>query len=205
VVSKIKRHLTYANVMATLALFIALGGSSYAAVRLSANSVGSRQIKRDAVKESEIAKSAVESAEVRNGSLRSVDFARMPLGAKGEKGALGPRGLKGVQGDRGPTGPHGPAGADAATSLMVHLAPAVDVAAGGSTTINAPCNPGERAVGGGVSFQPPEAAQYVQVTGSYPGPNTEGSTPTSWSSSVTNQVANTTSVQFTGYALCISP
>jgi hypothetical protein len=205
VFSRFKRHLTYANVMATVAVFIALGGSSYAAVRLSANSVGSRQIKRDAVKASEIARSAVESAEVRNGSLRSVDFARLPIGAKGEKGTVGPRGLKGVQGDRGATGPRGPAGADAATSLVVHLAPVTDVAAGSSTTIIAHCNPGERAVGGGVSFQPPQAAPFVQVTGSYPDPNTEGSTPTSWNVSVTNQTANTGSVQFTGYALCISP
>jgi hypothetical protein len=205
VVSRIKRHLTFANVVATLALFIALGGSSYAAVRLSANSVGSRQIKRDAVKESEIAKSAVESEEVRNGSLRSVDFARLPVGAKGSPGAVGPRGPKGAQGDRGPTGPRGPAGADAATSLLVHLAPPSDVAAGASTTIIAHCNPGERAISGGVSFQPPEAAPYVQVTGSYPDPNTEGSTPTSWNVSVANQAANTASVQVTAYALCIAP
>lgn len=203
--SRLRRHLTYANVMATVALFIALGGSSYAAVRLSANSVGSRQIKRDAVKESEIAKSAVESEEVRNGSLRAVDFARLPVGARGEKGAVGARGPKGPQGDRGATGARGPAGADAATSLVVRLAPATDVAAGNSTTIIAHCNPGERAVSGGVSFQPPEAAPFVQVTGSYPDPTTDGSTPTSWNVSVANQTANTGSVQFIGSVLCIAP
>ena len=44
-----RRHLTYANVMATVAVFIALGGSSYAAVTLSRNSVGSTQIRKGAV------------------------------------------------------------------------------------------------------------------------------------------------------------
>ena len=37
-------RLSYVNVVATLALFIALGGASYAAVELPANSVGVRQI-----------------------------------------------------------------------------------------------------------------------------------------------------------------
>jgi hypothetical protein len=42
-------RLTYANVVATLALFIALGGASYAAVVLPANSVGPRQLQAGAV------------------------------------------------------------------------------------------------------------------------------------------------------------
>ena len=41
--------MTYANVVATLALFIALGGASYAALKLPKNSVGPRQIKNNAV------------------------------------------------------------------------------------------------------------------------------------------------------------
>lgn len=42
-------HLTYANVVATLALFIALGGASYAAIALPAHSVGPVQLKANAV------------------------------------------------------------------------------------------------------------------------------------------------------------
>jgi len=41
--------LSYSNVVATLALFIALGGGAYAAV-VAKNSVGSKQIKPDSVK-----------------------------------------------------------------------------------------------------------------------------------------------------------
>lgn len=42
-------RLTYANVVATLSLFIALGGASYAAIVLPANSVGPRQLQTGAV------------------------------------------------------------------------------------------------------------------------------------------------------------
>jgi hypothetical protein len=43
------RRLTYANVMSTLAVFIALGGASYAVASLPAHSVGRRQLKAGAV------------------------------------------------------------------------------------------------------------------------------------------------------------
>ena len=46
---QLRRHLSYANVMATLALFVALGGSSYAAIELGRNSVKSRNIAPGAV------------------------------------------------------------------------------------------------------------------------------------------------------------
>jgi len=38
-VSKIRANLTYANVMATIAVFIALGGSSYAAIKVTGRNV----------------------------------------------------------------------------------------------------------------------------------------------------------------------
>ena len=47
--SKVRSRLTYANVMATIAVFIALGGVSYAALRIPARSVGSKQLKFNSV------------------------------------------------------------------------------------------------------------------------------------------------------------
>jgi len=78
-----RRHLTYANVMATIGVFLALGGASYAAIKLPANSVGSKQIKDG----------GVTSADVKNHALKAGDF----------KGGLpsGPRGPRGPQGDKG--------------------------------------------------------------------------------------------------------
>ncbi len=52
-----RRRLTYANVMSTIAVFIALGGVSYAVIRLPANSVGTKQLKAHAVTKGKLAKS----------------------------------------------------------------------------------------------------------------------------------------------------
>jgi hypothetical protein len=95
----LRKRLTYANVIATLALFIALGGTSYAVTALPKNSVGTQQLK----------KSAVTSVKIKDGSLVAADFAAGTL-LKGETGATGPTGATGAQGATGPTGPVGSAG-----------------------------------------------------------------------------------------------
>ena len=95
-------HLTYANVMATIAVFIAMGGGAYA-LTLPKNSVGADQIKRNAVGSSELKRGAVKSVDVANGSLLSDDFAagQLPAGPRGPQGPQGPRGLQGPKGDTG--------------------------------------------------------------------------------------------------------
>ncbi len=87
------------------ALFIALGGVSYAAHTLPTNSVGSLQIKRGAVKNSDLGKSAVTTGKVKDGSLLSIDFkpGQLVAGAPGATGPQGPQGLKGSEGPRGPS------------------------------------------------------------------------------------------------------
>jgi hypothetical protein len=55
----VRGHLSYANLVATLAVFIGLGGSSYAALSLPQNSVGSKQLKRRAVTAAKIKDGAV--------------------------------------------------------------------------------------------------------------------------------------------------
>jgi hypothetical protein len=62
-------HLSYANVVATLALFVALGGVSWAAITLPRNSVGSEQLRRDAVTTRKIKKGAVTGAKIRAGAV----------------------------------------------------------------------------------------------------------------------------------------
>lgn len=44
--SRLRDRLTYANVTATLALFVALGGTGYAATQLPRNSVGKAQLRK---------------------------------------------------------------------------------------------------------------------------------------------------------------
>lgn len=55
---KIVGKLTYANVMATIAVFIALGGASYAAIKLPKNSVGAKQLKKNAVTPTKLSKAS---------------------------------------------------------------------------------------------------------------------------------------------------
>jgi hypothetical protein len=94
--NKLRGRLTYANIMATIAVFIALGGASYAAFQLPKNSVGAQQIKRNGVKAPEIAENAarkseignnsVGTEEVANGTLLGEDFApgQIPAGPPGQ-------------------------------------------------------------------------------------------------------------------------
>lgn len=77
---RLRSRLNYSNVMATLAVFIALGGGSYAAFKLPRNSVSSPQIKTNAVGPSEIRKNAVRSSEVKNDSLAGRDIDEPRLG-----------------------------------------------------------------------------------------------------------------------------
>ena len=94
----ISQRLTYANVTATLALFLALGGISWAATSLPRNSVGATQLRKNAVTGTKIKKSAVTSSKVKDGSLTAADLKKGtllsgstgPAGPKGDTGAAGP-------------------------------------------------------------------------------------------------------------------
>ena len=65
----IRSHLSFANSISLIALFVALGGTSFAAVALTKNSVGAAQIKKNAVAASEIKKNAVRAAEVNRNAI----------------------------------------------------------------------------------------------------------------------------------------
>ena len=99
-----------------VALFVALGGTSYAAVSLPRNSINSAQLKPGAVAATDLRTGAVTSRSVRNRSLRPQDLApgtllrgaAGPAGPAGPAGSTGPAGPAGAQGDTGPQGPAGP-------------------------------------------------------------------------------------------------
>jgi hypothetical protein len=71
----LRTRLTYANVIATLALFLALGGGAYAATRLPKNSVGSKQLKKDSVTAAKIKNGTVTGAKIDLSSLGTVPSA----------------------------------------------------------------------------------------------------------------------------------
>ncbi len=73
--------LTYANVVATLALFIAIGGASaFAASQLGKDSVGAKQLKKNAVTTAKIKKEAVTAAKVKKGTLTGTQINAATLG-----------------------------------------------------------------------------------------------------------------------------
>jgi Collagen triple helix repeat (20 copies) len=106
---QIRSRLTFANVMSVVALFVALGGSSYAALNLPKGSVGTKQLR----------KNAVTSPKVKRGSLLISDFKRSQRarlrGRRGPIGPQGPVGPQGAPGPRGRVGPQGPVGPQGAT------------------------------------------------------------------------------------------
>jgi hypothetical protein len=80
--------------MATIAVFVALGGTGVAAVSLRKNSVGTSQIRKGAVRTSDLGRNSVISSKVKNRSLVAADFAlgQLPSGPKGDNGTPGPVG-----------------------------------------------------------------------------------------------------------------
>lgn len=72
--STLKRHLTVANVLSCIALFVALGGAAYAAVKIPVNGVKARNIAPQAVTNAKIKREAVTSGKIKNGGVNALDI-----------------------------------------------------------------------------------------------------------------------------------
>lgn len=97
----LRSKLSFSNIVVLLALFLALGGTGYAALAVPKNSIGKAQIKAN----------SIDSSKVKNGSLLSADF---------KKGQL-PRGATGAAGPAGPAGAAGAAGAPGSALGYAHI------------------------------------------------------------------------------------
>lgn len=98
---QIRKRLTYANVMSSIAVFLMLGGATaFAASQLATNSVGAEQLKKNAVTATKIKKDAVTGPKVKANSLEASDFkaGQLPVGPQGSQGPKGPKGDKGDPG-----------------------------------------------------------------------------------------------------------
>ena len=73
--TRLRKRLSFANVTSMLALFVALGGTSYAAITLPANSVGRTQIRTSGVGQSEVAANAVGRSEIRRSGVGRSEIA----------------------------------------------------------------------------------------------------------------------------------
>jgi hypothetical protein len=184
---RLKGRLTYGNVIATIALFVALGGSSYAAITLPRNSVGANQLRTGSVRSSEVKDRTLNARDLSQAARR---FLRSQDGAQGPRGPQGPQGPQGERGLPGTT----PGG-----NIIINIESAQgtvgrktdpDIPATAQAT--ATCSGGTRVIGGGVNLASP-----VETTAhdSYPvGAN-------AWRATVAND-DDMNSKAFTVYAIC---
>jgi hypothetical protein len=66
---RLRPHLSYANVLSTIAVFVALGGGAYAATQLPANSVGTTQLKNGAATSRKIKDHTIVRKDVASGQF----------------------------------------------------------------------------------------------------------------------------------------
>ena len=101
---KLRPRITYANVVSTIALGLAIGGgTAYAAAtigtsniryhavtgsKVATNAVTASKVKNSALSGSDVRDNSITSADIRNGTLAATDFAanQLPKGDKGDKG-----------------------------------------------------------------------------------------------------------------------
>ena len=184
-------HPSPALVVASIALAVSIGGTSYAVTALPLASVGTAELKDG----------SVTSGKIKDGSLSAEDFAfdELPVGETGLPGAdgaagpqgppgpagpAGPAGARGAQGPSGPQGPEGPPGQGGATVTSVRSASGT-IASGETQSLVALCDEGEHATGGSVTVTAGSVAAFV-LQGQGPQPDTDGVSPNSWAASASN-------------------
>lgn len=191
----LKRHLTVANVLSCIALFVALGGAAYAAVKIPPNAVKARNIASQAVTNAKIKTQAVTSGKIKNGGVNALDIgAGQVTNDKIATGAVSAKKIarKAVTGrtlaeESVTTAKIGKEAIDASkisAALWLQLVRNVSYFSAGSAsdseankTATVSCPSGKEAIGGGVRLEG-ELAE-VAVTGSYPVAN--GNSRTGWS------------------------
>jgi hypothetical protein len=195
------RRPTYAGVTATLALFVALGGSSYAAVTITSanvrnNSLTGSDVKNESLKSGDIDNGTVTGSDLKNGSVSSSDIDDASLlGADFKAGEL-------PAGPAGPAGPQGPAGAN---NVVARRANEV-VPDNQFRVVVASCLSGEVAVGGGggVTGFLNDASIFFDEPREEDGSDPEDGEPaTKWAVGAANSSGNTQIAN--AHVLCASP
>jgi hypothetical protein len=150
--ARLRAALSYSNVMATMAVFIALGGSAVA--------VGVVPVAKQAKNAAEVDGLSASKKPKRNTLLalngrRKYPQSVLPKGLQGPVGPVGPQGLPGPQGavgtqgppgDQGPPGPPGPANVVTRTATITFAA---QDGTGQSKENHVTCRVGESVLGGG--------------------------------------------------------
>jgi hypothetical protein len=183
-VNKLKRHLSVANVLSCIALFVALGGTAFAAMKLGPGQVKAVNIAKQAVINSKIKQQAVTSGKIKNGGVNALDIgAGQVIGEKIATGAVtgkkiarkavSPRTLAEEAVTGGKLANEAVTASKMSAALYAQLVKNVTYVNSSSVTnaeanktATASCPAGKQAIAGGVRLEG-ELAD-VSVTGSYP-------------------------------------
>ena len=97
------RRPSHATAVAYLALFLALGGTSYA---VATGAIGTREVKDNSLRSADIHNNTIRGSDIRNGAITRADLVpglapRGPRGLPGRPGTQGPQGLPGAPGEPG--------------------------------------------------------------------------------------------------------
>jgi hypothetical protein len=154
-VRQLLKHISPTTVLAAAALFVALAGSSTAAV--------------------DNVTALITGAQIKNGSVTGADVKNKSLTAADIKGRLrGPQGLRGAAGPTGAQGPQGPPGIQRLVSASASKPAPMD----GVDSVIASCPAGMLAVNGGFETDSDGAiySSKSQGTGWFVGIDTRGAT-----------------------------
>jgi hypothetical protein len=191
---RIRGHLSYANVAATLALVFAMSGGAIAATG-GFSSGGT--LKACVNREGRL--KLLKSGEHCKRGTKTVSWNQVgPAGAPGAPGAAGPAGQKGADGIKGVQGPEGESGF---TNVVVRTTTPNGLLISGTQIVE--CEPGETAIGGGAARNDLSNSSKLYASAPTNEKNQlakDGETPTGWLAGVENPGGAST----TFYAVCSS-
>jgi hypothetical protein len=138
----------YADVAATAALVIALGGTSYAAIVVTSanikdNTIVSADLHDEGILSRDIYNGTVTLADISDASESKLRGLRGPTGPAGPSGPAGPQGIPGEQGEPGADGTNGVSG------YVDVVGPWVNGVVADTLTARAMCPTGKKPLSGG--------------------------------------------------------
>jgi hypothetical protein len=195
-IKKLRTRITSAHVIAMIALFVALSGSSYAAVTIRAsqirnNSIPGSKLKSGSIPATKLRNNSITGGKLKNNSVgaaklrtdaltptsgggnlinaNSEDSSNSSSGTlRGPQGPSGPRGLTGATGAKGDTGATGPAGAQGANLTgLTQIAQPGTLDPAGAGTVAATCPTGTVALGGNYTGEAVRTATATLTDTSY--------------------------------------
>jgi hypothetical protein len=193
--SRLKPRLTYANVVVTIALILAMTGFAAAAIPDASGAIHGCYQKRTGILR------VIGAGKRCSKDEKPISWNQQ--GPRGRDGSNGTNGTNGSNGTPGTPGTNGTNGTNGATNVTVNKASVAVPGTGVSTSAGIACGAGQLATGGGFN----SGGTAAVVTESSPSsdggvnPSTTGQTPNGWHIIVHSSAATTGNIE----VICASP